>query len=136
MKSNWPAAVIEFEAFLKNAGLECKAFKEYASFGDKMLLYSNASIGVRIVSERGICFVEVSDIASRSGEWYDAAILRDVLSGPGDDVLPLEDQIGIVKSAWSDLNSIFAPQNRNETHLRLEILRKERARRRFPGLYP
>ncbi|HWE01863.1 MAG TPA: hypothetical protein VG326_05585 [Tepidisphaeraceae bacterium] len=135
MNSTWPKEVADFEAFLTNAGLVCQRREEQAAFGNKVLQYGNASIAVRLVSDRGVWYVEVADAAGRPTDWYDAAILRDLLNGRGDDVLPLRNQIETVEINWPQIVSGFDPAQSKNTHARLALLRRERAQRRFPGVY-
>jgi hypothetical protein len=134
MEKTWPKTVVDFEDFLRGIGMACQLRAEQSVFGNKMLQYADAIVGVRIVSDRGVWFVEIADIASRPDEWYDAAILRDLLLGPGEDVLSLPTQIEFVEVKWQDIVSQFGAGLREETHARLAVLRKERAKRRFPGL--
>ena len=94
---SWPKAITDFEEFLKRTGLQCERRQEEASFGNKLLQYSGPFMSVRAVSDRGIWFIEVAGGEARSDQWYDVAILRDLLVGPGEDVLPLQEQVDFVR---------------------------------------
>ncbi|MDQ2834433.1 MAG: hypothetical protein M3Y50_11925 [Acidobacteriota bacterium] len=132
--SNWPRVVDDFAKFLTDAGLQFQTRKEEAVFSNKTLQYGGQSINVRIVSEKGVWYVEIADASHQSNEWYDAAILRDLILGPGEDVLSLQSQIEIIETNWAAINSLFSPSQEKHTHPRLAILREERAKRRFPNL--
>jgi hypothetical protein len=134
MNSTWPKAVVDFEAFLRRAGLMCRCRKEFEAFDNKLAQYDNASIGVRVECDRSIWITAVADIAARPDEWYDAAILRDLLVGLGEDVLSFPDQIRIVRMNWPLIVSCFGHARREDTHVRLAILRRERLKRLFPSL--
>jgi hypothetical protein len=135
MDSIWPEAIAAFEAFLERVGLTCQGREEFPAFGNKLVQYAGAGIGVRVGSDRGEWFVEIADLDGNSDKWYDAAIVRDLVLGPGEDVLPLGDQIEFVERNWSAIVSRFGPVEGKETHARLAILRKERAMRLFPGMW-
>ena len=133
MGLDWPAAIRDFEAFLQEAGLVCqRRGEDQAAFGNKLLQYGSPNIGVRIVSDRGTWSVEIAEVVTRPDEWYDAAILRDLLVGRGEDVLSLSDQIKIIETSWPVLIERFCPAHREDTHRQLALLRKERSKRRFP----
>jgi hypothetical protein len=135
VNSDWPEAVADFKVFCSQAGLVCQRREEHASFGNKMVQYGSASVGLRVVSDRGIWFVEVADFTHHPNEWYDAAILRDLLIGPGADVLTLPDQIEFVEMSWPQILSGFGSERNIDTHERLARLRGERLRRRLPQLF-
>ena len=78
--------------------------------------------------------VYVSDVAGRPDEWYDVALIRDLLVGPGEDVLSLADQVRIVEDNWAAIKLSFGTSRRQETHARLAHLYDERLDRRLPGL--
>ena len=130
-----PKEIADFEAFLGKNGLILRRREEQPVFSDKMILYGNLDISVRIVSDRGIWYVEVAD-GARPDEWYDAAIIRDLFGCHGEDVLSLADQVRIIQMNWQSIVDGFGFVNRENTHVRLDALRKARAKRRFPGLYP
>jgi hypothetical protein len=134
--SSWPKAITDLEKFLKSVGLDCERREEEASFSNKLLECSGALVAVRAVSDRGIWFVEIAEAQARSGQWYDVAILRDLLTGPGEDVLPLQEQVDFVENNWSAISGRFSPSEREYTSARLALLRQERARRRLPGFFP
>jgi hypothetical protein len=133
--SSWPKAITDFEKFLQNTGLQCERREEDASFNDKLLQYSGSLVAVRVVSDRGIWFVEVAEAQAGPGQWYDVAILRDLLVGPGEDVLPLHEQVDFVENNWPIICSRFSPSEREYTSARLALLRQERARRRLPRFF-
>lgn len=135
MNHTWPTTVAAFEVFLEKAGLMRQRCEEQPAFNNKVLQYGNATIGVRVVSDRGIWYAELADVASHPSEWYDAAILRDLLLGCGEDVLPLDDQIAFFETRLPAILDRFSPAQSADTHKRLAELRRDRAERRFPGLF-
>lgn len=135
MSAEWPDKFGRFEEFLSAQGLSCQRRETTPRYGEKLAQYGNGRIAVRILSERGVWWAEVADIAGRPDEWYDAAIVRDLIKGRGEDVLPITEQMRIIEDNWSAIADAFAPANREETHKRLDILRNERAKRRFPKAF-
>jgi len=135
MNSNWPKVIDDFELFLAKAGLICQQREELPSFGDKVLQYANGSIAVRVCSDRYAWFVEIADIVGRPGQWYDTALLRDMLAGQGEDVLSLPVQIEFVETNWPAIVGSFNAMQREATHTRLVSLRNERVKRLFPDFF-
>ena len=132
--SKWPSDVAQFEAFLAQQGLVRTKREESGGFDNKVVEYADGRLAVRVVCEKSVWFVEVSDTDGQPGEWYDAAIVRDLLGGSGPDVLSLQDQIAIVRDNWRTIARRFGPSDRAESHARVDRLRKQRVRRLFPGL--
>jgi len=132
--ATWPNAVAQFEKFLVGHGLRRTRRKETGVFENKSVEYSDGRLGVRVVCEKSVWFVEISDVAGHPEEWYDAAIIRDLLGGRGEDALPLASQIAVMESNWEAIRSLFDLARRGGTHSRLDGLRKQRVRRMFPGL--
>lgn len=133
---SWPKAVIDFEEFLKGAGLQCERREEEASFSNKLIQCSGPLTRVRVVSDRGLWYVEVAGTEAGSCSWFDTAILRDLLLGPGEDVLPLQEQVDFIEKHWHEISSCFAQSQREQTCARLTVLRRERANRRLPRFFP
>jgi hypothetical protein len=129
MNSTWPKEVVDFEDFLTRDGLSCQHREESPSFGDKLLQYANARIGVRVGSDRGVWFVDIADMSGRPEEWYDAAIR------PGEDVLPLPEKIELIEAHWPAIIERFSLPQQEDTHARLALLRQECAKRRYPGFF-
>ncbi len=134
MDTAWPKEITEFEAFLDQAGLACQRREASEFFGDRLLQYGSAAIGVRIASDRGIWDVLVADLSGAPDEWYDAAILRDLVLGSGEGVLPLADQIDFVEGKWPAIVRCIDSVNARDSHARLGLLENERVKRPFPGI--
>ena len=135
MSLNWPEAIRDFEAFLQEVGLVCKRrVEDQEAFGNKLLQYGSPNIGVRIVSDRGTWSVEIAEVVTRPDEWYDAAILRDLLVGHGEDVLSLADQIKIVETNWPALVDRFSPLHQQDTHRQIARLRKGALEKALSGV--
>jgi hypothetical protein len=132
---SWPRKVTDFENFLKTRGLVCQRREEEPYFSNKVLQYGDATVRVRVVSDRGIWFVEVDSPDPVSNEWYDTALLRDLLIGLGKDELTLEEQVDFIQVNWLSIVNLFALAAREQTASRLASLRQERVRRRLPGLF-
>lgn len=133
MNLDWPDVLPGFEQFLKKKNLVCLGRGTSPKYGEKFALYRDGNISVRVLSERGQWFAELSDSAGSPDEWYDPAILRDLIIGPGNDVLTFSEQLRTIENNWSAILESFSPDRREETHNKLAILRHERAKRRFPG---
>jgi hypothetical protein len=128
MKSNWPQDVLDFEAFLLSEGLACRKREESENFGNKFVEYSNAEFGARVVCDRGQWYADVCDSKALPKQWYDAAIIRDLLLGPGEDVLPFSEQLQIIERNWDAIRNCFDLEG---THAKLASLKQERVKRRF-----
>jgi hypothetical protein len=135
LSSDWPKEIVDFEVFLEDAGLVCRRCVYPDAFGNKILDCRGSRIAARAVSDRGRWRVEVAD-AARPDEWYDAAILRDLLRGRGPDALSLADKLQIIEENWPAIVACFDRTRRGGTHARLAALRKERLKRILPGLFP
>jgi hypothetical protein len=128
-ESAWPAPVAGFENFLNDAGLTC--LRRETESGGKLLQYGSAIIGLRLAFDGCAWLVEVAGIGSRPDEWYDAAVLRDLLAGgQSADALPLAQQIEFVRANWRAIVRAFDPIRRADTHMRLAFLRWDRVKRR------
>lgn len=135
MDSDWPEAVVEYESFLQQMGLQLQRREEQPVFSNKVSVFSDGGIAARIVSDKGIWFAEISDQAHRPAKWYDAAIIRDLLFGHGNasDVPAFPEQAAIVTANWPRILAIFDDTRQEQTHAQLAALKKERAKRRFPN---
>lgn len=135
MNATWPDAIQDFELFLAKAGLTPQErLEDPAATGNRLVQYGGVDIAVRVVSDRYKWYVEVAEPVTQPADWYDAAILRDLLVGRGEDVLSLPEQIGFVQTNWAGIVGCFDPVHREDSHSRLVVLRRERVRRRIPGL--
>jgi len=131
----WPEVVRDFEGFLTKEGLMFQQrLEDQAAYGNKLLQYGNADILVRIVSDRDIWYIEVAEANTQPNEWYDAAIVRDLLIGSGEDVLSFTEQMDFIRTNWEAIVQCFGLTRREESHNQLATLRTERVRRRIPGL--
>lgn len=130
-ESAWPEPVAGFEEFLKDAGLTCLRRETASESGGKLLQYGSVIVGVRLVFDGCAWVVEVAGVPSQPGEWYDAAVLRDLLAGgQSADALPLAQQIQFVRANWRAIVRTFDPIRRADAHMRLAFLRWERVKRR------
>ena len=134
MNLDWPEALPEFEEFLKASGLDCQKRGAVPRYGEKLALYGNGRIAVRVWSERGRWFLDVGDTWGRPDEWYDAALIRDLVSDGGDDILPIAEQIKVIQNNWPSIIEAFGPDRSGQSHERLASLRLQRVPRLFPGL--
>ncbi len=78
MNLELPQEIVGFEAFLANRGLAClrREGPDKKFFGNRILRYGDGKIGVQIVLDRSIWFVDVADVKSRPDEWYAAALFE------------------------------------------------------------
>jgi hypothetical protein len=126
----WPASITAFEEFLKGAGLKCLRRETDLESGGKLLQYGSAIVGVRLIFDGRAWLVEMAGVGSRLDEWYDAAVLRDLLAGgQSADTLPLAQQIEFVGANWHAIVRAFDPIRRADAHMRLAFLRCERVKR-------
>lgn len=130
----WPPETGRVDEFTSWAGLKPTRHVVSGSFGDRLQEYASPTLAVRVVRDRGQWSIDVSDREGRPDEWYDAALLRDLLGGGGNDVLTFPEQVAVVERHWKEIAVRFGADRREETHARLAALRRERMERRFPGL--
>lgn len=127
-----PPELEEFEAFLTQQGLTCVRREEVPRATYRVVEYAAGYIAVRAESDRKCWIVEVAEKETRPKDWYDTAILRDVLIGEGPSRLPLPDRFKIMQTIWPAILDAFSPERRAETHAQLAALRKIRFERVFP----
>jgi hypothetical protein len=121
--------------FLQERGLSRTHFQKETGFGNSVEIYEGHGVGIRILNDRGQWFIEVSDLRNSLTDWYDIALLRNLLGDAGSDVLSFADQMSVLKDRWYDILDAFSQQWNEDTRKQLEILREERASRRFPGWF-
>ena len=136
MESATIQLIDDFKFFLENAGLTLDSHEvNEMCFGNTSYVFIDENMYIKLCSDRGIWFIEMAGAASPK-EWFDAALLRDLRFGPGDDILSLSDQVEFFKTNWEVISRSFEMSRRIETFSQLRKIRAERAKRRFPGLYP
>ncbi len=118
---------VEFVAFLKRMGLRHRSQAREGLYKDDV--YAGPVVAVQIGDEMGERFVAVAD-AKKPKEWYDPALLRDLLVGPGNDYLSFNEQIAVVQDNWPAIVDAFGSWNsRRKTHRQLDRLRDTREER-------
>jgi hypothetical protein len=130
-ESAWPEPIRAFEEFLKSADLTCLRRETDAAAGGKFLHYGSVIVGVRFVFDGCAWLAEVAGVPSQPGEWYDAALLRDLLAGgQSADALPLAQQIEFVRANWQAIVRALGPDRIHDTRMRLAFLRLVRGKQR------
>jgi hypothetical protein len=99
LKSGWPEAVIEFEAFLVRAGLVRQREVIGSSFDSRFLQYRDGSLMAQIERDRGVWSIVVGD-APTPDRSYDTYLIRRLLAGSEIDPLSLEEQVGFLEANW------------------------------------
>ena len=130
----WPPEAGSVDEFTSWEGMPLSHHVESGAFGDRLMEYASPTLALRLVRDKGQWSVDVSDREGRPDEWYDAALLRNLLEGEGGDVLTFAEQVTVVESRWKEIAGAFGPERRGETHARLAALRKERLQRLVPDL--
>jgi hypothetical protein len=141
--ASFPEWVTDFEAFLKQAGLVCQDRGESPATRFKVVRWGNANLMVRVgffwqdyrdveLSWR----VEIADPATPPVQWYDAAILRQLLIHEPEDRLSALESVDFVETNWPAIVRCFSPEERDNTHEQLSRLREDYARRFWQSLYP
>jgi len=128
-----PNSVNDVMRFLRAAGLVWEELRDGPG-PNEMLLYHGPVVDVRIVSDRGIWYIECSDSRGNQKEWYDVALVKLLLCGDTPDILTIEEQAQFVVKCWNEVLDLFEPSNAQDTHSKLSLLRQERMRRRLPNL--
>jgi hypothetical protein len=128
--SPWPPAILEFEEFLKKRGLiiEIREAPDGA-LGDRLMQYTSDRIEVRIASKDG-WQLSISDKAGRPGVWYNIHTIRKFILPSADPKLPFAEWFAFAKTNWDSILEIFALDDADETHRRLEPLEQETQNRR------
>src|SRR5229473_7422433 len=76
-------------------------------FGDLALTLRYDNLRMRLVRDRDQWFIEFSE-KSLPSEWYDPALIKEVLTGSiGQDVLSLDQQVTIVAKDWPKVVELF-----------------------------
>jgi hypothetical protein len=133
--SDWPSGLDQFGEYLRTQGLsfDRRGFVPYT--GDKIWQYSTNKIGVRVIAERGFVWsLQIADIAGWPQEWYPASELRELLTGcdaawPSERDEKIHSQIKFVEEHWLKILGAFGSDKREQTHTRLQSLRKQRNER-------
>jgi len=132
----WMSMVAKLGGFLKSIGLHLEHQEESAAFGNKLFLYRGESLKLRVLSDRSVWLVEVANVQAADSQWFDVAIIRELLFGAkGEDILSLEQQIDFIEGNWSAISICFGPSQWLQTSARLSFLCEERIKRRLPGLF-
>jgi hypothetical protein len=132
---NSPIDSRQITEFLQERGLSRTHFQKGTGFGNSVEIYEGHGVGIRILNDRGQWFGEVSDLRNSLTDWYDIALLRSLFGEAGSDVLSFADQMSVLKDRWNDILNAFGQQGNEGTRKQLELLRVERASRRFPGWF-
>lgn len=127
----FPDEIIEMTRFLENVEFSVTECVVTQSCGDKHITLQNGEIAVRIISDRGIWYV---DVAREPGvDWYDIAIVKEeVLGLLGEDVLSLEEQWEFLVAQMSKIKAVLLAADSSQ---RLNHLQERRAKRRLGILY-
>lgn len=131
--SNTPATVQELRNFLVARGMSLVGSEGKGVDMAHVAVCSDGHLAVRIEFERGAWLIWVADAIDHPSTWYDPAILREALGQGGSDSPSLEEEVAILQSNWDAIRSLFRSDRRQETHDRLDTLRKQRVHRLFPG---
>jgi hypothetical protein len=132
----WTKSVTTFEQFLQSEGLELQNRREDPDISDsKLVEYGNRDIRVQVVCDRGVWSVMFSAPSVGPQHWYSTQTLRDLLLGPKDEILLLDEQIKFVESNWPSIISRFGSLEREDTQRQLQLLQVERAKRRWPNWF-
>ena len=131
--SKTPDAVQRLKNFLVARGMSLVRSEGRGVDMAHAAVYSDGYLAVRVEFDRGGWLIWVADAIDQPGTWYDPAVLREVLGQAGSDSPSLEENVTILQSNWDTIRSLFRPERRQETHDRLDTLRKQRVHRLFPG---
>ena len=131
MIDSFPKEIVEMSKFLEKVGFAVTEHVVTESFGSKHIIFQNDEIAVRILSDRGIWYI---DVAREPGvAWYDIAIVKEeVLGHLGEDVLSLEEQWEFLVAQMSKIKAVLLAADSSK---RLNLRRERRAIRRLGILY-
>jgi hypothetical protein len=118
-----------------------KGFKleneEYlVSFGDSLLQFANGNLQVRVLSDRGIEYLEVSTL-DKPGSWYDLGLLKALMLDS--DLLlahpSIEADLIFLFDRLEEILRMFEPISLEHTKTMLDELKALRAHQMFPDWY-
>lgn len=141
MHLDWPEGLELFEKFLKSKGLVCQTRGDVPRYGEKLMLYSDKSLALRVLSDNGSWFLEISDNEGLPYEWYDLKLLGNLAGDsrcklPAGVPLSIQDQFQIVEDNWCAIRDFFSPGRREHIHQLLDAMRTERVKKMFPCWNP
>lgn len=131
--SKTPAAVKRLKNFLMARGMSLVSSEGKGVEKADVAQYSDGQLAVRVEFDRGDWMIWVADAIDHPSTWYDPAVLREALGQAGSDSPLMEEDVTILQSNWDAIRSLFRSERREETHARLDALRKRRVHRLFPG---
>jgi hypothetical protein len=128
-----PSAVQRLKRFLVARGMSLVRSQVKGVDIADVAVYSDGYLAVRVEFNRSEWMIWVADAVDHPSTWYDPAVLREALGEAGSDSPSLEEEVTILQANWSAIRGLFSPERRQETHDRLDTLRKQRVHRLFPG---
>jgi hypothetical protein len=127
---DWPPAILEFEKFLQDKGLECqKREAPDGALGDRDMVYAGAGLSVRIDSTGGWRLL-FADAAWKPDAWYDIHTLLRVLPARSESLFSFQEWFTFAANHWDEICAMFQPSERERSHQRLGPLEEETRRRR------
>ena len=104
------------------------------SFGNSLVVFCQPPFTVRILSDRRIWFIELSE-ESKPEQWYDTSLLREaVVDQIGKDEMTLDEKVSFWEDSWPEIKKLFK-DDAGAAHVNLDRRRMNRAKRMFPIAY-
>jgi len=125
-----PPEFHQLSGFLTSCGFLSGVSKAGTGFGDSVVEYKSPSFRLRLVSDRGQSFAEISP--SSGMEWFDIPLLAFFIRGSGPDVMTPSEQTDFIAEQFLAIESLMASTAGIKS---LNEARKSRAKRRMPGLF-
>lgn len=111
---------------------------EYSAkfFGNFYFVFSSSVFYVRAGIDRSIEFVEISSLEDEF-TYFDLGLIRSFISGENElaEAQSIDILLQFIDSSLDDIKRIFSVERYDETKIKLEALRNERAKLMFPEWY-
>ena len=104
------------------------------SFGNRSIIFRLNSFKIRISSDRGIWFIDLSE-KRKTNEWYDSQLIRELVDGSTQqDRASIEEKVDFWRKRWKEVELLFR-NDAEATHRALDCLKTARAKRIFPDWF-
>lgn len=120
--------------FLKSKKFDLIEETASESFGNYCLIFSSDVIDLRFIRDRSIESVDIRS-SKDPQKWYDLGIVQIFIEKGRDSskVVSVEESILFIRKELDLLDDLFAPENYSITKMNLDALRKDGAKKMFPG---
>lgn len=125
--------IMDMKKILISRGFQLIEQETSEYFGDYFYTYSNGTFNIRLVSDRSIESIDISNTIHKN-QWYDLALVKSLLYDGKklNNVTTIEEHRCFLEEKLTDIAELFSDRNYPSTKKRLEELRNGRAEQMFP----